>query len=171
MTDTSHPNNDPFIERLVKICADRGSAAELRRFWSPATRHYAYPVLGRLGVANPQLPDAIVAALYAVNPQHANGGPSLGKACLKLAGGSLKADGFESFERHMRRLLASGDLAEVGGQLQRILKRLDRDSIALDYNKLAWNLRNWAKKSDEVKTRWAMDFWQAPAELASTHDA
>jgi len=71
----------------------------------------------------------------------------------------------------MRRLLSSADLPELGDQLQRILKRFERDSIALDYNKLAWNLRNWAKKSDEVKTRWAMDFWQAPVELANTRDA
>lgn len=159
MTDTVSPDNDPFIADLIKICTDRGSAAALRRFWSPATRHYAYPVLGRLRVANPKLPDAILAALYAVNPHHTNGGLTLGKACLKLAGES----GFESFEHHMKRLLASNDLPEVGGQLQRILKRLERNGITLDYNKLAWNLRNWPKKSDEVKTEWAMHFWQAPA--------
>lgn len=167
MTDTAKSKNDAFVDRLIKICGDRGSTAELRRFWSPTTRHYAYPVLGRLGVANPQLPDAIVAALYAINPHHANGGATIGKACLNLAGDS----GFESFQPHMRRLLSSDDLPELGGQLHRIFKRLERERIALDYNKLAWNLRNWGKKADEVKTRWAMDFWKAPAELLNIQDA
>jgi len=51
MNETPKPANDAFIERLVKICADRGSTAALRRFWSPATRHYAYPILGHLDVA------------------------------------------------------------------------------------------------------------------------
>ena len=62
-------------------------------------------------------------------------------------------------------------ISELGGQLHRIFKRLERERIALDYNKLAWNLRNWGKKADEVKTRWAMDFWKAPAELLNIQDA
>jgi CRISPR system Cascade subunit CasB len=171
MNETPKPANDAFIERLVKICADRGSNAALRRFWSPATRHYAYPILGRLSVADPRRPDAITAALYAINPNHATGGLSVGKACLKLAGGSMKADGFESFERHMRRLLASDDLVETGDQLYRVFKRMERKGISLDFNKLLWDLRNWAKKSEDVKTRWAMDFWQAPAEQNQTETA
>lgn len=174
MKTENPPIQDPLIEKLVKTCDDRGNRAELRRFWSPATLHYAYPVLGRLGIFNQRNPgaitrnpDAITAALYAVSPHHAPNGLRVGQACRKLAGDK----GFESFEKHFRRLLASEDLQEVGDQLHRIFKRLDRDSIALDYNRLLWNLRKWNKESGEIKTRWAMDFWQAPAEAATDSES
>lgn len=161
------PTQDPLIERLIKACDDRGSRAGLRRFWSPATLHYAYPVLGRLGIPNPGNPDAITAALYAVSPHHASNGLRIGQACRKLAGDK----GLESFERHFRRLLASGDLQEVGGQLHRIFKRLERESISLDYQEVLKNLRFWKSYSETVKARWAMDFWQAPAELSTDSES
>lgn len=159
--------NEPFIDQLLKLCSDRGHRAELRRYWSLGTRHYAYPVIGRLGVmSEPKLADAITAALYSVNPNHQLGGASPGKALLQLAGGNDKANGFDSFERHFRRLLAceDGDLQEVGDQLHRLFKRLERETISLDYNRLLWDLRSWRNKSDDIKTRWARDFWQAPSE-------
>jgi CRISPR type I-E-associated protein CasB/Cse2 len=123
--------------------------------------------LGRLGaLGEPKLADAITATLYAENPHHQLGGSSLGKALLRLAGGSTQAHGFDSFERHFRRLLAcnAGDLEEVGEQLHRLFKRLERENISLDYNRLLWDLRSWRNKSEDIKTRWARDFWQAPSE-------
>ncbi len=162
MKTENPPTQDALIDKLIRTCNDRGSRAELRRFWSPATLHYAYPVLGRLGVPNPKNPDALTAALFAVNPRHAPDGLRIGQACRKLAGDN----GFESFEKHFRRLLASDALEEVAEQLHRIFKRMDRESIALDFHKLLWDLRKWNKDRDEIKTRWAMDFWQAPPELA-----
>ena len=167
MKTESPPINEPFIDQLFKICSDRGYRAELRRYWSPGTRHYSYPVLGRLrALGEPKLADALTAALYAENPKHNLGGLSLGKALRVLAGGSEKAHGFDSFERHFRRLLAceAGDLQEVGDHLQRLFKRLDRENILLDYNRLLWDLRSWRNKSEDIKTRWARDFWQAPSE-------
>lgn len=175
-TETT-PTNEPFIDHLLKVCSDRGYCVELRRYWSPTTRHYAYPILGRMGALDEsKLPDAITAALYAENSNHRLGGLSLGQALLRLAGGSIKADGFESFERHFKRLLAcdAGDLEEVGQQLRCLLQRLERENISLDYNQLLWNLRNWRSKSEKVKIKWAKDFWQAPSEnelLTSTLEA
>jgi len=163
MKTETPPTPDPFIVKIINACKDRGTRAELRRYWSATTRHYAYPHLGHLGaLGEHKKPDAITAALYAVNPNHIHG-TSFGSACHKLAGDA----GFESFERHFRRLLASENLEDVADQLHRILKRMERKSIELDYEKLLWNLRNWNKKSEDVKTRWAGDFWQAPAEFLS----
>lgn len=159
--------NQPFIDQLLKVASDRGSRAELRRYWSPGTRHYAYSVLGRLGaLGEPKLADAITASLYAENSHHQLGGASLGKALLQLAGGSTQARGFDSFERHFRRLLAcnAGDLDELGDQLHRLFKRLERENISLDYNRLLWDVRKWRTESENIKTRWAGDFWQAPSE-------
>lgn len=168
----SPTDNEPLIADLIRVCDDRGLAAHLRKYWSLGTRlPYAIPILGRLGVIGKPA-DEITAALFAEHCRqtilHQPGGPTLGRACLRLAGGSTQADGFESFERHFRRLLACESLEEVGDQLSRIVKRLQRDAIPLDHNRLLWDLRSWPRKSDQVKTRWAMDFYQAPAELAAT---
>lgn len=156
--------NEEFVTRIVEVCRDRGRRAELRRWWSEQTRHYALPVLGRLFAIDDER-KAITAALYAVHAgesaaAHRPGGPSVGQAALILAGGSTKASGFDSMERHFRRLLASGDLDDLAGQLHRLVKRLQRESIAIDYVKLLGDLRQWSRDSAPVKTRWALAFWQ-----------
>lgn len=156
--DTPKNPDEELIQRVVVACRDRGSAAELRRYWSAATRHYAFPVLGRIGVTNPRSAHAYTAALYAMNPRHAAGGPRPGQALKKFAGGE------DSFDAHVRRLLACDDLEEVADQLQRLFVRLDREVISLDYNRLLWDLRNWSKKSEEVKTRWGQDYWMKSKE-------
>lgn len=46
---TAPPDHDVFLDRLIKTTADRGNRAALRKYWSPATRHQAYPILGQLG--------------------------------------------------------------------------------------------------------------------------
>jgi len=158
------PTNEPFIDQLTRICQDRGHRAELRRYWSTATRHYAFPVLGRLGaLGDHRLPEALTAALYAENPNHQPGGNSLGRAALKLGAG----EAFESMERHFRRLLSANDneLEELGAGLHRLFIRLERANIVLDYNDLLWDLRRWPKEADTIKTQWACDFWQAPTDL------
>lgn len=173
MNDEAPQKNDPFIDQLISVCKDRGYAAELRRFWSPTTQHHSYSPLGLLRVfdgsdsrSHPRVADnakAITAALYAVNSRHVPGGQSIGSACNRLAGDA----GFDAFERHFRRLLASDSLEEVGDQLHRIFKRMDRESITLDYNRVLKDLRNWPKWSESVKTRWAMDFWKTPSDIAA----
>lgn len=161
---TKDPTENPdeqLVQKVIAACRERGAAAELRRYWSPATQHYAYPVLGRIGVSSPRSPDAITAALYSLNPRHSAGGLRPGQALKKFANGE------ESFDAHLRRLLASADLDDVADQLQRLFVRLDRESVALDYNRLLWDLRNWAKKSEDVKTRWGQDYWMSSKELES----
>lgn len=162
--------DEPLIKQLVHLCSDknRGNRAELRRYWSPGTRHYAYPHLGRLGIlGGKNKANEIVAALFAEHPEHKLGGQRFGQAALNLAGGSPKANEFDSFERHFRRLLAcdAADLEELGRQIHRIVKRMSKKSIVFDYNRLLWDLRRWESKSEDVKTNWARDFWQAPYEI------
>ncbi len=160
---TNHP--DPFLKKLLEICDDAGTRAELRRYWSATTRAYAYPILGRLQVKDPRWADAVTAALYSIHPHHADNAYSVGQAALAL--GERKEDK-HPYDSHFRRLLASNELDEVAKQLHRLIKRISRESIAIDYHTLLWDLRRWAKDSEAVKTRWAMDFWRAPQELAPT---
>jgi len=160
--------NASFVEALQKLCHDRGHRAELRRYWSERTRHYAWPVLGHLRALDDER-KMLLAALYATHeregaPAHAAEGPSVGKAFLQLAGGHGNAEGFDSAERHFRRLLACETFDELAGQLQRLVKRLERKGIPLDYVRLLRDLRFWRNNAERVKTDWALDFWQAADE-------
>ena len=165
MTSQDHQSqNEEFVAALCSLLHDRGIVANLRKWWSPATRHYAYPVLGRLRALDDDR-KTLLAALFAVHATggkspHAAGGASLGKAALQLAGG-LKGAGFESMEKHFRRLLAAADLDELAPRLQRMVKRLERESITLDYARLLGDLRQFGKFPERIKTKWALDFWQA----------
>jgi len=170
MNAIEEKTNDALIVKLLKLQDDRGSISHLKRFWSPATLHYAYPILGRLPLSDfkrkdpiTAWPDAITAALFAVHPKHQLGGMSIGKAALSL--GDRKEDK-HPYDSHFRRLLACESLEEVSKQLLKLLRRLDRDREGhpLDYNQVMWDLRNWEKESDKVKTRWAMHFWNTPLE-------
>ncbi len=179
MSDPQIPNPDaPLIQKLVDLHRgqDRGSLAALRGYWSGATRHRAWPVFGRLINYRPDqhghayyVPEEITAALFAMHGRrilaHASGS-SVGSCALQVAGGRTEAPAFEAFERHFRRLLASDTLEDLAEQLLALVKRADRVDAPLDYNRLLWDLRTWNRKADDIKTRWAMDFWQAPAELA-----
>lgn len=146
-----------FLPRLQKIVDDRGNRAALRRYWSPATRHQAYPLLGQLGALEDER-KTILAALYAQHPEHQLG-QSVGKAALRLG---ERKDGDHPYDRHFRRLLACDTLQDLGQQLHRLTKRLQREGIALDYQELHKNLNYWANYKEDVKVRWAAGFWQAP---------
>jgi CRISPR system Cascade subunit CasB len=168
MTQTENDpqaHNEAFVDRLSKLCRDRGHRAALRRWWSPSTRHHTYPVLGSLRVIDdPRF--TLVAALYATHGSdhfsaHKQPGPGVGRAALQLAGGKTSSPAFESMERHFRRLLACDSLDELGPQLHRLVKRLQRDSIPLNYVGLLTDLRRWANNAEQVKIRWAREFWQA----------
>ena len=153
--------NSRFIAQLARLCDDRGHSASLRRYWSETTRHQALPVLGRLGAIGDDRTSTI-AALYAVHPNHAEGS-SIGRAALRLGD---RKDGDHPYDRHFRRLLACSDLDDLAPQLHRLVKRLSREGIPLDYAKLLKELRFWSTgHAENVKTSWAKEFWQAPADL------
>ena len=154
--------NSRFITQLVKLCDDRGHSASLRRYWSETTRSAALPILGRLAAIDDDRKSTI-AALYAVHPSHAEG-YGIGRAAFDL--GERNKDGDHPYDRHFRRLLACSDLDDLAPQLHRLVKRLSREGIPLDYAKLLKELRFWSTgHAENVKTFWAKEFWQAPADL------
>jgi CRISPR type I-E-associated protein CasB/Cse2 len=156
-----------FLKRLRAITKDRGNRAALRCYWSPATRHKAYPVLGRLYALEDKRKE-ILAALYAehAKPETVNvdvPGQSVGKAALRLGD---REDGKHPYDLHFRRLLASDSLKDLSQQLHRLVKRLERGNkhgtIGLDYERLWKDLNFWANDSENVKYKWAADFWKSP---------
>lgn len=159
--------NEDFVARLIEICRDRGYRAALRRYWSETTRHDAYAALGRLRALDDDR-RTIVSALYATHSSsaeaHCSGGHSIGSAALELGGRKTTATEFPSMERHFRRLLAADNLDDLKWQLYRLVKRLERTSIPLDYARLLSDLCQFQSNPETVKTRWAIAFWQAPSE-------
>lgn len=154
-------SNASFVTQLLKLCEDRGHSAALRRYWSDTTRPAALPILGRLGAIGDDR-KSIVAALFAVHPSHAEG-MGIGRAALRLGD---RKDGEHPYDRHFRRILASADLEDLAPQLHRLIKRLSRESVPLDYGKLLKELNFWSTGYAEgVKTSWAKEFWQAPLDL------
>ncbi len=148
-----------FLSQLRRICADPGSRAALRRYWSPTTRHQAYPLLGQLGALEDKRKTYLV-ALYSEHPEDQKG-QGVGKAALRLG---ERKDGEHPYDRHFRRLLACDALEDLAVQLHRLVKRLGREGIGLDYEVLYKNLNFWKNYSEDTKVRWAAEFWQAPVQ-------
>lgn len=168
MSIETKPNHADFIKRLKTITEDRGKRAALRKYWSPTTRHLAYPVLGYLNALGDER-KTITAALFAEHPEHRED-ISVGKAALFLGD---RKEGEHPYDRHFRRLLACDDITDLGQQLHRLIKRLAREGKGLDYADLHKRLNFWANYREEVKLRWASDFWQAPhlETLDATHQS
>ncbi len=133
----------------------RGDRALLKRYWSPATRGYALPVLGRLRAIGNDA-KTITAALFAVHPQHKDI-TSFGETCRRVAGKNR-----DTFEPHFRRLLACETLDELAVQLPRLVKRAERGGAPINFVQLLLDLGGWRFYAEDIKTRWAKDFWQAP---------
>jgi CRISPR system Cascade subunit CasB len=163
-------DNQAFVTSLIKVCEDRGHRAALRRWWSPATRSYAFPILGKVSALNESFthtPWIVVAAIYGVHQNetfsaHQRGGNSMGQAVLDIGERRADANGKHSMEKHFLRLLAARNLSELAPQLHRLVKRLEREAIPLDYVALLSDLRQFRNNPQKVKTRWALHFWQAP---------
>lgn len=165
--------NEQFVASLEKLLPDRGALAALRKWWSPGTRHYAYPILGRLRALDDtrRTPLAALFAVHATRSKspHVRGGLSLGAAALKLAGGP-KGAGFESMEKHFQRLLAAKTLDDLPTQLHRLVKRLEREGIQLDYVQLLTDLRQFRTSPEKVRIRWSRDFWHVDEDATPEPD-
>jgi CRISPR system Cascade subunit CasB len=150
--------NEPIVSAAIRVCNDRASASSLRKYWSRETRHYSFPVLGGLGLRDPDGPDARTAALYAIHPDHSPQTAGLGHSLRKVDGGKGTMDS------RVRRLLASDTLDDVTLQIRRLLPLLGREGVAINYNQLLWDLRKWNKDSDGVKTGWGRGYWMSEKE-------
>jgi CRISPR system Cascade subunit CasB len=159
--------NADFVAQLVKLCKDdRGHRAALRRWWSDGTRHYAYPVLGRLTMGVTDVRRSMVAAIYATHSKegktpHKERGTSIGHAALRL--GKRNEKGEHPYDHHFRRLLACSTTTELGPLLNRFVKRLstnDDGYVSLDYVVLLGDFRRFNSNPQAVKTQWAKDFWK-----------
>ncbi len=149
--------------------ADRGALANLRRGLSEATRHYAWPVLARLGFAVDDEAAVWVAALYAEHPKHSGRERSLGATWRQVYRKRKpgRGDEMDSYQMRFRRLI-SCDRRELPEHLLAVIRLAANEGIPVNYDWLYEDLTRW---SEQVKLTWAADFHQVQPELAETAEA
>lgn len=161
-------NDSKLISRLIEIsdpskkAYDRGKLSNLRRWWSPATRHYAFPVIARLagGNALDRSEICLIAALFAEHPNHSEKTGDLGATCRRIAGKNP-----DSFEAHFRRLLSSQDLAsDLAPNLLKVIRRAKKESLPVNYQKLERDLARWKFSAEKIKINWAKSYYSVPSE-------
>jgi CRISPR type I-E-associated protein CasB/Cse2 len=152
-----------IAERLISIThrgggkADRGALAKLRRGFSTATCHYAWPVLASIGIQIDDEEAVLVAALYAEHPLHTEKKENLGSTWRQVyhkrkPGGG---DDRDSYQTHFRRLISS-DRDELADQLLGVVRLAASIPIPVNYNLLYDDLRYWGERA---KLRWAKQFY------------
>lgn len=167
-TPTPQPNRaERFVSRLIELCQqDKGLAARLRRADNPATEYQSWELLAAFGVDLDQeeqrLPFATVACAIARAKAEHNGSLSLGRAIA-----ACYEDGRDSEQAkaRLRRLLACDDIAELCRLLRPLLSLIDsRAGEPLDYLRLLQQLLRFSHDPQQVKARWAQDFYGQVAE-------
>ena len=143
------------IERLRQRAADPGVRAALRHWLSEAARPRSFPALMRIRGTLKDEDFNTVAALYAYHPDHRANAGNFGALCSRLSGQN------NSFEGRFRRLLLC-DREELHKHLRGpILAARAKKNHPVDYQQLYLDLRSWDHEfyGDEVRKRWATDFW------------
>jgi CRISPR system Cascade subunit CasB len=141
---------------LRRLRNDRGAMADLRCALSPARRPRAWPLLARVGGIDRPIYET-VAGLFAYHPDETHSG-NIGTTCRRLAGEN------NSFDGRFRRLL-SCERDEIGERLRPVILTAKAKGIPVNYEELFADLVYWG---DNVKARWARDYWGAPAEMEET---
>jgi len=160
-----------LLTRLRELVAkqDRGALAALRRGLSPATEHYAWPLLAGWGVdltrERERIIHLVVAGCYAEHPEEASEG-NLGTTAHRIAtdkGGG--EDGLKSFDARFRRLLICGNVGELSERVPPIVRAAKARGVPVNYHRLFKDMWFWGERS---KLDWAQAFWgvDADAELA-----
>lgn len=137
---------------LRQLRNDRGAMADLRCALNPARRTRAWPLLARVGGIGRPIHENVV-GLFAYHPDETHTG-NIGTTCRHLAGEN------NSFDGRFRRLL-SCDRDEIGERLRPVILAAKAKGIPVNYEELFADLCYWG---DNVKARWAREYWGAPVE-------
>lgn len=141
-----------FLKHLRQFKNERGTMADLRRALNPTQRHRAWPLLAQFGgIDDPRL--ETIAGLFGYHPEETSNG-NLGTTCRRLS------SEHNTFDGRFRRLLAC-DRDEICDHIRPVVLAAKAKGIPVNYEQLFADLFYW---SDNVKARWAAEFWSAPAE-------
>ena len=146
----------------------RGQLAGLRKLLSPATRAQGLFALGSLGaqqaIGNPAL--ETLAAAFAAHPHGASERRDFGATCRDLARRNGAKPGDSPFDRHFRRILASRNIEELREPLLSAVRLAKTSGVAVDFQRLEWDLLTFRNNPDPVLERWAKSYFDTrePAE-------
>ncbi len=139
-----------LLAYLRRLRSDRGAMADLRCALSPAKLPRAWPLLARAGGIGNARVEAI-AGLFAYHPEETQRG-NLGTTCRRLATEA------KTFEARFSRFLAC-DRDEILERLRPVVLAAKAKGIPINYEELFADLCYWG---DNVKARWAREYWGAP---------
>lgn len=161
MSDKSDWKKD-FTTKLLKLAdpanPDRATLAELRR----CLGHDLGRALYRVGwlfnriQGEAAVNDAILVAALFASHQGPRAGVSLGAAFRELR----DRTGSDSVEKRFVALLDSAK-EDLPARMRQAVSLLKAKEIALDWEQLLSNLRQWDNESRWVQRMWARDFWRA----------
>jgi CRISPR system Cascade subunit CasB len=153
-THSSNPREAAatLLAYLRRLKEDRGAMADLRCALSPARLPRAWPLLARVGgVGNSRI--ETVAGLFAYHPDDIHTG-NLGTTCRQIY------ERKSSFDGRFRRLLGC-DRDEICDRLRAVILAAKDEGISVNYEELFADLCYWG---DNVKARWAIEYWGATEE-------
>ncbi|WP_027389301.1 type I-E CRISPR-associated protein Cse2/CasB [Chrysiogenes arsenatis] len=156
-----------LLKRLQERKNDRGIMANLRCILTPNKRHRAWPALNRLGIPVDDEVAAFIAGLYAMYPEETSTG-NLGTACRSIERSRDERRGEDSkltpTERRFQLLITAESGEELNSRVLRILMLAKSQGVAINYERLLYDLREWPHKRQRVQNEWAREFWAPGAE-------
>jgi len=153
-----------FVEQLERLrdSEDRAALARLRRglgkrLGTPQMYPYVIPWIGK---EQHQIERAmLVASLFALHPDSAPRGQSMGTVFRQMQDGSNQS----SLERRFAGLLAAS-IEDIGGHLRHAVSLAKSKDVRVDYDTLFKDLGYWNHPDRFVQLRWAREFWTQAAD-------
>jgi len=165
-----------FLARLKRCVdqGDRGTLADLRHGFSPATEHRAWPHLAAWGVdlrndTQRAIWITVAAGFATLNETKRCGNMGATMRRLAQGGEGKQADrkALESFEGRFRRLLTCTTRKELCSRLQGVVRAAKQKGAQIDLEQLFWDLECWpvSSRGRDVRIEWAQAYWGvAPAD-------
>jgi len=150
-------NEVPLIKFLEGLRNDRAAMARLRRGLgksggTPEMCRFVAPFLPN--DANAYVIDRyfLIASLFALHPESAGRGSSMGKVFRAMMAAS------PSVERRFENLL-NVDAKDLGGHLRQAVSLAKSKGVWVDFHQLFNDIWHWNYPGRSVQMRWAREFW------------
>ena len=158
-----------FVRYVIEHCEkDKGNAAAFRRADNPALQHRCWPLLVRFRVNLESVSEraafSCIGSAVVQAKVKQNGSVALPRA-LFLAYGSAGGPA----AMRMRRLLACTTTVECCSILRTLFKLVSsKTDVNIDYGRLLDELLSFPFRMDEIKARWAQEFYRLDQDMEKT---
>ena len=163
MSNTNKPNkSEQFVQFIIELTQkDNRAAAALKRADNPATEYQSWEYLARfidIDKDNERLPYATIACAIAKAKAEHKGTIRIGEA---IAHCYEDGNNNDQAKAKLLRLLACDSVEEACRILRPLLSLINsKAGIQLDYAKLLQDLYWFNADNQQVKSRWAQDFYR-----------